>query len=265
MAHEEVGNGLHEMEGNMVQEEEEVHISLQAMMGECGLTTMRVVGEVGKHKLNILLDSGNTLSFLQEETAKKLGCLTHSDKPILVRVADGQKLIITQRAGYFRWSVQGHESQYSPRLLRIEGCDMILRGYWLRFCTPIELDYKNMKFTFTLNGKRVELNALTTTVGCKIITGPVLSSLKHEEMEDIEEIFLLQDDKSGEESPQSLVPLLDSFADIFEEPVGLPPYRGVEHHIMLKPGSNPKHQYPYRTSHSHKNEIEKIVEEMHKA
>lgn len=31
---------------------------------------------------------------------------------------------------------------------------------------------------------------------------------------------------------------------------------------MLKHGSVPKHQHPYRTSHSHKNEIEKIVNEM---
>lgn len=54
--------------------------------GECGLTTMRVVGEVGYHKLNILLDTGSTLSFLQEDTAKKFGCLIHSDEPLLVRL-----------------------------------------------------------------------------------------------------------------------------------------------------------------------------------
>lgn len=32
--------------------------------------------------------------------------------------------------------------------------------------------------------------------------------------------------------------------------------------MILKPGSKPKHQYPYRTSHDHKYEIERIVKEL---
>lgn len=47
-----------------MQDVEEVQISLHSMMGEGGINTMRVVGEVGDHKLNILLDSGSSLSFL---------------------------------------------------------------------------------------------------------------------------------------------------------------------------------------------------------
>lgn len=70
-------------------EVEEVHMSLHVMMGEGGLTTMRVIREVGNHQLNILLDTGSTLSFLQEDTARKLGCVLHSDKPLMVRVGNG--------------------------------------------------------------------------------------------------------------------------------------------------------------------------------
>lgn len=149
-----------EVEGNIMQAVEEVQISLHSMMGEGGLNTMRVVGEVGAHKLNILIDSGSTLSFLQEDMANKLECQTHSVKPLLVRVANGQKLVTTKRATDFKWTVQGHDFQYSPRLLKNVGCDMMLGGDWLRFCTPIELDYANMKFTVTLNGKRVILQAI---------------------------------------------------------------------------------------------------------
>lgn len=56
--------------------------------------------------------------------------------------------------------------------------------------------------------------------------------------------------------------LLDEYSDVFAEPQGLPPTRGAEHQILLKPGSVPKHQFPYRTSHDHKDEIEKIVNEL---
>lgn len=90
-----------------------------------------------------------------------------------MRVANGQKLVSTKRATDFKWVVQGHEFQYSPRLLKNEGCEMILGGDWLRFCTPSELDYSNMSFTVTLKGERVKLNALTTAMDCSLITGPV--------------------------------------------------------------------------------------------
>lgn len=134
---------------------EEVQLSLHSMMA--GLTTLRVVGEVGNQQLNILLDIGSTLSFLQEDTTTKLGCIIHHDRPLLVRVANGQKLVSTRRAADFKWVIQGHELQYSPRLLRNKGCDMILGGDWLRFCTPIELDYDTMSITVTLKGERVRL------------------------------------------------------------------------------------------------------------
>lgn len=49
---------------------------------------------------------------------------------------------------------------------------------------------------------------------------------------------------------------------MFEEPIELPPARGIEHQIVLKPDSIPKHRFPYRTSHHHKDEIEWIVQEL---
>ncbi|CAA0810113.1 Uncharacterized mitochondrial protein AtMg00850, partial [Striga hermonthica] len=59
-----------------------------------------------------------------------------------------------------------------------------------------------------------------------------------------------------------LIHLIDNYADVFDEPPGLPPVRGIEHQITLKEASLPKHQHPYRVSHSQKNEIEKIVQEL---
>ncbi|KAL0309707.1 UNVERIFIED_CONTAM: Transposon Ty3-G Gag-Pol polyprotein [Sesamum radiatum] len=56
--------------------------------------------------------------------------------------------------------------------------------------------------------------------------------------------------------------LLESYADIFQEPQGLPPSRGVEHQIQLKLDAIPKKMHPYRYSFAQKNEIEKIVKEL---
>lgn len=49
---------------------------------------------------------------------------------------------------------------------------------------------------------------------------------------------------------------------MFAKSKGLPPTRGTEHQILLKLGSVAKYQQPYRTSHDHKDEVEKIVKEL---
>lgn len=95
-----------------------------------------------------------------------------------------------------------------------------------------------------------------------MVTWPILNSLIHQDLNSVEELFLLNEGVHQEELPADLEPLLLVYGDVFSEPVGLPPARGVEHQIQLKRCSVPKLQYPYRTSHSHKYEIEKIVSEM---
>ena len=62
--------------------------------------------------------------------------------------------------------------------------------------------------------------------------------------------------------PEEVVDLLQEFAQIFDTPVGLPPFRGHEHHITHKEGAQPVYQRPYRYPFYQKNEIEKIVKEL---
>ena len=56
--------------------------------------------------------------------------------------------------------------------------------------------------------------------------------------------------------------LLIEFASVFETPSGLPPSRGHEHQIVLKEGTIPICQRPYRYPHFQKTEIEKIITEL---
>lgn len=62
-AHDAVEMDTSSLNGASVPEVEEVQMSIHSLLGEGGPITMRVVGEVGDQKLNILLDSGSTLSF----------------------------------------------------------------------------------------------------------------------------------------------------------------------------------------------------------
>ena len=51
--------------------------------------------------------------------------------------------------------------------------------------------------------------------------------------------------------------LLGAFDDIFAEPTGLPPVRGRDHRIILKPDAAPVAVRPYRYPVAHKNELER--------
>lgn len=52
--------------------EDEPCISLNALTGNSGFHTMRVVGYVGKKPIHILIDSGSTHNFIDEPLATKL-------------------------------------------------------------------------------------------------------------------------------------------------------------------------------------------------
>jgi len=58
-------------------------------------------------------------------------------------------------------------------------------------------------------------------------------------------------------TPSLLDELLASFADIFDEPHGLPPPRARDHGITLVPGSHPIAVRPCRYPATHKDELER--------
>ena len=52
------------------------------------------------------------------------------------------------------------------------------------------------------------------------------------------------------------------FASVFDTPTGLPPSRGHGHQILLKDGTTPICERPYRYPHFQKIEIEKIIADL---
>lgn len=62
--------------------------------------------------------------------------------------------------------------------------------------------------------------------------------------------------------PSDIVALLDEYADVFKEPLGLPLIRAYDHSIPLKEGVKPVVVRPYRYPQVQKNEIENQVNQM---
>lgn len=59
--------------------------------------------------------------------------------------------------------------------------------------------------------------------------------------------------------------MLDQVADIFEEPIELPPHRANDHAIPLNTDAKPINQRLYRLPHHHKAAMEDIIEQLIKS
>lgn len=64
------------------------------------------------------------------------------------------------------------------------------------------------------------------------------------------------------ESWAELHEVLKKFSEIISYPTGLPPWRPINHHILLNPGTRPINVDPYHYPHFQKSEIESLTKEM---
>jgi hypothetical protein len=70
------------------------------------------------------------------------------------------------------------------------------------------------------------------------------------------------DTQEDEVVPTSIQQVVNSFADMFQEPKELPPSRLMDHHIPLIPGATPVNLKPYCYSPAQKDKIEQQLQEM---
>ena len=97
---------------------------------------------------------------------------------------------------------------------------------------------------------------------CEEISGNKLLNLA--ELHDVWYCFLLNPIRQEklERCPPEMQDLIDQFAELFEEPKGLPPKREFDHAIPLIPGAQPVNVRQYRYNPEQKDEIERQIAEM---
>jgi len=101
--------------------EEKMEISLHALRGVVTSKIIKVEGRVSDSSLMILIYSGSTHSFLDEEIAKKLRCHLTGTQPLSVAVANGQKVLCKSACVGFCWQMQGESFEADLRLLKLGG------------------------------------------------------------------------------------------------------------------------------------------------
>jgi hypothetical protein len=136
-----------------------------------------------------------------------------------VKVANGEHLQSYGACKATNVIVQGEHFVMNCYALPLEGFDVILGAQWLKSLGPIVWDFIALTMAFVHEGRTI----------CFVSCGGMPSVLY-----------------SSQPANNLMDTLLQAYADIFEEPRGLPPQQPHDHHIHLMPGTTPIAVWPYR-------------------
>ncbi|KAL4284548.1 hypothetical protein GQ457_16G010190 [Hibiscus cannabinus] len=238
-----------------------LEISINALNGNVGYSTLRIKGTIKGRPLSILVDSGSTHSFVTAIWARE-GLELVQTKPLTITVANGEKLFSTAKSNKLQWQMQGYNFDHDFRVLSLGGSDMVLGVDWMQKYSPVVMDFNKMTLSFQKDDQLITLQGGSKDNIVKLISGDKLQKLAAKETNMVGEIFLLSADNSPTKTPDLLLPLLEEFTKVFEEPTGLPPSRSHDHGILLHPEAKPVNLRPYRFPHHQKTEVEKQVADM---
>ncbi|XP_035551124.1 uncharacterized protein LOC118349695 [Juglans regia] len=238
---------------------EELEISLAAIAGTPTMRTMRLLGSLCGEQMVILVDSGSSHNFIDSALAAKLQLPIDYSANLKVRVANGQGL---NSEGICKTA----QLKVLTLCLDLAGYDIVLGVQWLETLGPITWDFSKFLMTFVCEGKTIEfkglkLNSSVVEDGQKLLKATLAKG---------KGIFLQIVCEGAVKGNYELVEgqfseLLEEFKTIFDEPQGLPPPRTHDHQIVLKEGTQPITNRPYRYPYYQKTEIEKIVAELLKS
>ncbi|KAJ0578410.1 putative nucleotidyltransferase, Ribonuclease H [Helianthus annuus] len=248
-------------------------ISLHALTGMVSYSTMKVLGSIGNKQLRILIDSGSTHNFVNEQLAMKLKCALKPIDNVTVGVANGTEIVCANYSPNFQWFMQGMWFTTDVLVIPLDSYDMVLGVQWLLTLGSIVWNFMDMTMQFTIGNTQCSLkgvdsnkvslcsaNSMNTLLGQqdKIVEAHLFSLQLQSNEEEFQHETKICDVKNDDQ----LTKLLTGFEDIFQTPTTLPPKRAFDHRILLKDESQVINLKPYRYQSAQKDVIEKLTKEL---
>ena len=132
-------------------------ISVAALKGTEAPNTFRMLGQIQKHKVLMLVDSGSSHCFVNEHIAAQLKGTERSIPPVQVKIADGGILTCDNELVNCEWWCQGTTFCSNLKVLPLGGYDVIIGMDWLQSHTPMRVDWLGKRMAFWADGKMVML------------------------------------------------------------------------------------------------------------
>ncbi|XP_026398810.1 uncharacterized protein LOC113294638 [Papaver somniferum] len=239
-----------------------IEISLHALTGATTHETIRISGHLNKHTVTVLIDTCSTHSFIDATLISQLGLHVSPTGHMLVTVANGDSTISQDICHNLTWEMQGYQFSANLRSLPLGGCDIVLEADWIRQLGDVLFNFALLRISFLHQGSTITLQGTHSKPSLSLISGSsFVKYLKQNTPTIIGQFFSISSTPIIPPLP-AVSTLLDTFADVFAEPTGLPPSRPLDHKIPLKTGSNPTSQRPYKCPYIHKFVVESLVSEM---
>ena len=236
-------------------------------------------GKIDRKDVRVMIDSGASGNFIARHLVQAYRLhAAKASKGLTVTLADGNvrpcdsSVTVTLR-------MSKYQEQLVLRVIDLPNHDVILGKPWLRSQNP-RIDWK--RNTVLLGGGRATV----------VLRGMLPSTISREQRAELRGLLLThlqikraarhndpmvlalvnevdQGDRSADSSGESAAAgrvksILADYADRFVEklPAGLPPSRGVDHAIPLKPGSAPPFKPMLRLSYAELDEMKKQLQEL---
>lgn len=160
-------------------------ISYCALAGIKGAQTIQVMGYSGKKLVQILLNSGSTLNFIDMESVKRLGCTVVPTPISYVNLGNNSKEVTSGVIKKFGWMLHC-KTYYSDLIVfPIGRYDIVLGVLWMNTLGPVTMDFNELIMSFTHQGKQHALKGVHEE--CKLASSKAISKLSGDEVE----LFLL--------------------------------------------------------------------------
>ncbi|KAJ8754420.1 hypothetical protein K2173_002871 [Erythroxylum novogranatense] len=197
--------------------------------------TLRLQGNLKGRDVAILIDSGSTHNFMDQNLVELCDLTVTQDIPLQITIANKEKMICHGRCLNLSLIIQGYHTSADFFVLPVAAYPIVLGIQWLATLGPVETDYANLTMTIkrgdqlhTFHGiKRGELEPLQRKE-LHMTYGPTF----------FWQIDALESVPTSTSHPE-IQQILTRYRHMFAQPTTLPPERAQDHHIPLLPNSKP--------------------------
>ncbi|KAH0764728.1 hypothetical protein KY285_000599 [Solanum tuberosum] len=192
--------------------------------------------------LAVLIDSGSTHSFIDEQAVGDTGYVAEYSPHMKVTVADGDYVMCHTSSPGFSWKMEGKAFKEDLRIINLRGCDLVLGNDWIKKNNPIKFDHEKKFVTIGRKGNKTILHVIPGEGSLSMISGSAMGRLIKKGQTLMAHLFMLGVESYNEQEQvdATIQEVLDKYQFVFAEPKSLPPVKQLDHAINLKPRASPK-------------------------
>ncbi|XP_075083577.1 uncharacterized protein LOC142167313 [Nicotiana tabacum] len=227
------------IEGDMEQVVHEVVCMSALSENNQGVNIILVKGSAKNRNLALLIDSGSTHSFIDENTVKEAGYQATYCPLVRVIITDGNYVMCTSHCKDFMWKMQGIPFKEDLFIIPLGDCDIVLGNDWMKTHNPTKFDHEKNCVTIGRKGNKMVLHGIPEEGKLNMISSRTMGRVIKKGQALLAHLFMMNSVVATRQDQveEAILAVLEQYDDVFTEPKSLPPTRTLDHSIPLKPSA----------------------------